>query len=167
MNNFLKGVVGISLVSSVGSAALVSADIPMDYRVVSEKLSAEEECMEACSLLGKDFYNLDYQDKVRKAFAKVKEKEDICQDYFYNERGNSFGKFDIYDVYDKYGDLRDRLHSLKAPWWTRTRRDFYDISLSVPIIDWLRSKSQEEARKFIIKLDKEGPSATHMNLWYS
>ena len=72
--------------------------------------------MEVCSLLGKDFCNLECQGKVRKAFAKVKEKQDTCGNYFCSKG------FDEYDVYYKYGGLSARLSSLKAPWWMRTQQ---------------------------------------------
>lgn len=164
-NLFSKAVLGVSLISSVGTAALVSADMPVEYKVVSDKLSAEEECMEACALLGKDFDNLDYQNKVRDAFAKVKKYQDVCKDYFYNKQGDPFGEF---KVYGKYPDLENRLHSLKAPWWAWEKRwcDVFD-SPGRMIVSLVRTKSQEKALEFIIKLDQEGPNATHMNLWYS
>lgn len=157
---FSKAVLGVSLVSSVGTAALASAEMPMEYKVISDKLSAEEECMEACALLGKDFDNLDYQNKVRDAFAKVKKYQDICRDYF--------NGYESFYLYDKYPDLGKRLHSLKAPWWAWEKRwcDVFD-SPGRMIVSLVRTKSQEKALDFIVKLDREGPNATYMNLWYS
>lgn len=165
MRSFLsKSVLGVSLISSVGVSASVSASVPMDHKVVDGKLTAEEECMQACSLLGKDFDNLENQNRVRNAFAKVKECQDICHDYFFNKLREPFGEF---DAYKKYKDLGDRLHSLKAPWWARTTSSNpYSISLTPGLVSLVRTKSQDKALDFILKLDQKGPNATHMNLWY-
>ena len=165
MRSFLsKNVLSVSLISSVGVSASVSASVPMDYKVVDDELTAEEECMQACSLLGKDFDNLENQNRVRNAFAKVKECQSICDDYFYNKLRKPFGE---YDTYGKYADLKNRLHSLKAPWWAITRSpNPYKTSIAPWAIGLVRTKSQDKALDFILKLDQEGPNATHMNLWY-